>query len=73
MPEVGTEFAGYRLEEVVGRGGMSIVYRAQHLRLERTVALNRIWERCLLLKHLGMQRKPVFKRTEGLVSRKSSI
>jgi tRNA A-37 threonylcarbamoyl transferase component Bud32 len=39
MPQVGTDFAGYRLEELVGRGGMSIVYRAQHLRLERTVAL----------------------------------
>ncbi|MBA3717612.1 MAG: serine/threonine protein kinase [Actinobacteria bacterium] len=39
MPEVGTEFAGYRLEGLIGHGGMSIVYRAQHLRLERTVAL----------------------------------
>jgi len=39
MPSAGTEFAGYRLEELIGRGGMSIVYRAQHLRLERTVAL----------------------------------
>jgi hypothetical protein len=39
MPQVGTEFAGYRLEELVGTGGMSMVYRAQHLRLERTVAL----------------------------------
>ena len=39
MPQVGTDFAGYRLEELIGRGGMSIVYRAQHLRLERTVAL----------------------------------
>jgi serine/threonine-protein kinase len=39
MPSVGSDFAGYRLEELVGRGGMSIVYRAQHLRLERMVAL----------------------------------
>jgi tRNA A-37 threonylcarbamoyl transferase component Bud32 len=39
MPQLGAEFAGYRLEELVGRGGMSIVYRAQHLRLERIVAL----------------------------------
>ena len=39
MPQVGAEFAGYRLEQLIGHGGMSIVYRAQHLRLERTVAL----------------------------------
>ena len=39
MPNVGSEFAGYRIEGLVGHGGMSIVYRAQHLRLERTVAL----------------------------------
>jgi tRNA A-37 threonylcarbamoyl transferase component Bud32 len=39
MPQVGSEFAGYRLEGLIGHGGMSIVYRAQHLRLERTVAL----------------------------------
>ena len=39
MPNIGSEFAGYRIEGLVGRGGMSTVYRAQHLRLERTVAL----------------------------------
>jgi tRNA A-37 threonylcarbamoyl transferase component Bud32 len=39
MPNIGSEFAGYRIESLVGRGGMSTVYRAQHLRLERTVAL----------------------------------
>lgn len=39
IPQVGSEFAGYRLEALIGHGGMSIVYRAQHLRLERTVAL----------------------------------
>jgi DNA-binding SARP family transcriptional activator/tRNA A-37 threonylcarbamoyl transferase component Bud32 len=35
----GTEFAGYRIESVIGRGGMSVVYLAQHLGLERRVAL----------------------------------
>ena len=29
----------YRLEEMIGHGGMSIVYRARHLVLERSVAL----------------------------------
>ena len=35
----GTEFAGYRIEGVVGQGGMGVVYRATHIRLNRPVAL----------------------------------
>jgi hypothetical protein len=38
-PRPGDEVAGFRLEEVIGRGGMGIVYRARQLRLDRTVAL----------------------------------
>jgi DNA-binding beta-propeller fold protein YncE/predicted Ser/Thr protein kinase len=36
---VGTEVAGYRVEELIARGGMGVVYRATHLGLERPVAL----------------------------------
>ncbi len=36
---VGAELAGYRIESVIGRGGMGIVYLAEHLQLSRRVAL----------------------------------
>ena len=36
---IGSELAGYRIESVVGRGGMGVVYLAEHLRLSRKVAL----------------------------------
>src|ERR1700761_9390834 len=39
LPLVGDEFAGYRLLAVLGRGGMSIVYRAENPRLGNVVAL----------------------------------
>src|SRR5262245_25769859 len=35
----GSELAGYRLETIIGRGGMSVVYRAEHLRLRRKAAV----------------------------------
>jgi serine/threonine-protein kinase len=38
-PRVGTLVAGHRILSVIGRGGMSVVYLAEHLELERQVAL----------------------------------
>jgi WD40 repeat protein/tRNA A-37 threonylcarbamoyl transferase component Bud32 len=38
-PRVGTELAGYRIESLLGFGGMSVVYLAEDLRLKRKVAL----------------------------------
>jgi serine/threonine protein kinase len=38
-PMVGAELAGYRIESVLGRGGMSVVYLAEQVALGRKVAL----------------------------------
>ena len=35
----GSEIAGHRIEQVIGEGGMGVVYRARQLRLDRIVAL----------------------------------
>jgi DNA-binding beta-propeller fold protein YncE/predicted Ser/Thr protein kinase len=38
-PAIGSTLAGYRLEEVIARGGMGVVFRATQLALDRPVAL----------------------------------
>lgn len=51
---VGTLFEDkYQIEECVGQGGMSVVYRARHVQLNKTVAVK------LLHSHLNEQSKAI--------------
>ena len=38
-PQIGDEFAGYRIEALLGRGGMGVVYRAEQQHPHRRIAL----------------------------------
>src|ERR671911_1082595 len=38
-PHLGRVVAGYRIEERIGRGGMGLVYRAEHINLRRGAAI----------------------------------
>src|SRR3954454_7563555 len=40
--QIGSEFAGHRIDGIAGRGGMGVVYLATHLALNRRVALKLI-------------------------------
>ena len=51
----GVEFGGYVVREPIGRGGMATVYRAEHLLLNKPVAL-KVMERSLLASDAGLQR-----------------
>ena len=39
LPPIGSEVGGYRLESLIARGGMGVVYIAEDVRMGRTVAL----------------------------------
>ncbi|HEX5763121.1 MAG TPA: serine/threonine-protein kinase [Solirubrobacterales bacterium] len=48
-PSIGSTLGGYRIDGLIARGGMGVVYRATHLALERPVALK------VIARHLAEQ------------------
>jgi serine/threonine protein kinase len=57
------KLGGYELHDVIGRGGMGVVYKARHEMLNQEVALKVLPERCLN-DHLAVER---FKREMKLI------
>lgn len=69
LPVVGDVIADkYRVEEVIGRGGMSVVYRATHLELGQEFAIKVLSAEALLLPEYVVR----LKREARAVSRPSA-
>jgi serine/threonine-protein kinase len=59
------EIPGYDMEEVLGRGGMGVVYRARHRSLNRTVALKMILDAV----HSGARQANRFRSEAEVIAR----
>src|SRR5262249_30751919 len=59
------QIPGYDVESLLGRGGMGLVFRAKHLRLNRTVALKMM----LSGAYAGQRERDLFQREAEAVAR----